>query len=162
MKHKPSFVVCFFLQILASNYAFAYSQTAQSMTIVLSPNAVSFHADSSPGIYESQPIDLMVNSYYAEWSIYCEMVSPLNNQEGKHTIPSQRLFINTPYTPSSPDKTKGPGYETLEKPRMVAKGFFTGPTQVKAGTIRFSLLTRLEDKPGIYSGQIRFTYLTNP
>jgi len=81
--------------------------------------------------------------------------------DGKNKIPFERLFISTPYSPKS-DKGAGPGYESLDKPRLVARGSFTAPMAIMASSLNFRLLTKWDDKPGTYSGAVRFTYITNP
>jgi len=132
------------------------------MSIMLSPDSISFHADTSPGTFDAQPVDVTVRSDYKDWSIHCEAISPLTLSGEKNRIPFERLFMNTPYTDPGVDKGAGPGYETMDQPRLVAKGTFTDPTAIKASSLKFRLLTKWEDKPGTYVGQIRFTYLTNP
>jgi len=149
-----------FLLVLFGN--FLYAETGAFMSIILSPDSISFHADTSPGTFDSQPVDVTVRSEYKDWTIHCELISPLILSGRKNKIPSGRLFINTPYTSPAVDKGAGPGYESMDQPRLVAKGSFTGPMLIKASSLKFRLLTKWEDKPGTYVGQIRFTYLTNP
>jgi len=148
--------------ILFGNSYFVFAEADPLISIILSPDSISFHADTSPGTFDSQPVDVTVRSDYKDWSIHCELISPLTFSESKNRIPFERLFINTPYTNPAVDKGAGSGYESMEQPRLVAKGSFTGPVAIKASSLKFRLLTTWEDKPGIYVGQIRFTYLTNP
>jgi len=148
--------------IFFGNSCFVFAETHSFMSIILSPDSISFHADTSPGTFDSQPVDVTVRSDHKDWSIHCEMISSLTLSGRKSKIPLERLFINTPYTHPAVDKGAGPGYESLDEPRLIAKGFFTGPVSIKASSLKFRLLTTWKDKPGTYVGQIRFTYLTNP
>jgi hypothetical protein len=148
--------------ILFGNSCFVFAEGDPLISIILSPDSISFHADSSPGTFDSQAVDVTVRSDYKDWSIHCELISPLTFSGSKNKIPFERLFINNPYTNPVIDKGAGPGYESMGQPRLVAKGSFTGPVAIKASSLKFRLLTTWEDKPGTYVGQIRFTYLTNP
>ena len=105
---------------------------------------------------------MTVRSDRKDWSIHCEVISPLTLSGRTNKIPFERLFINTPYTNPAVDKGAGPGYESMDQPRLVAKGSLTGAAAIKASSLKFRLLTTWKDKPGTYVGQIRFTYLTNP
>ena len=155
-----SIFISFF--IFLGNSHLVYAEADPLMSIILSPDSISFHADTSPGAFDSQPVDVTVRSDYKDWSIHCEAISPLTLSKGKNQIPFEHLFINTPYTNPAVDKGAGPGYESIDQPRLVAKGSLTGPMAIKASGLKFRLLTTWEDKPGTYVGQIRFTYLTNP
>jgi len=148
--------------IFFGNSYLVYAETDPLMSIILSPDSISFHADSSPGTFDSQPVDVTVRSDYKDWSVHCEAISPLTLSKEKNKIPFERLFINTSYINPAVDKGAGPGYESIDQPRLVAKGSLTGPMAIKASSLKFRLLTKWEDKPGTYVGQIRFTYLTNP
>jgi len=148
--------------IFFGNSYLVYAEADPLMSIILSPDSISFHADTSPGTFDSEPVDVTVRSDYKDWTIHCEAISPLSFSKGMNEIPFERLFMNTPYTDPAVDKGAGPGYETMDQPRLVAKGSFTGPMAIKASSLKFRLLTKWEDKPGTYVGQIRFTYLTNP
>ena len=140
----------------------AFAEGKPFMGISLSPDSVSFRADSSPGIYDSQPVDVMVRSENKDWTIQCEAISPLSHSNGKNQIPSKRLYLNSPFTKADVDNGAGPGFESMEKPRLAAKGSFTAPMSLKVSSLRFRLLTTWEDKPGTYAGHIRFTYITTP
>ena len=151
-----------FFSISFGNSHPVYAAAEPFISIILSPDSISFHADSSPGTFDSQPVDVTVRSDSKDWSIHCEVISPLTLSGRTNRIPFERLFINTPYTDPSIDKGAGPGYESMNQPRLVAKGSFIGAVAIKASSLKFRLLTKWEDKPGTYVGQIRFTYLTNP
>jgi len=150
------------LLVFSANSYSVFAEQDPLMSIILSPDSISFHADSSPGTFDSQPVDVTVRSDYKDWSVHCEAISPLTLSKEKNQIPFEHLFINTPYTNRAVDKGAGPGYESMDEPRLVAKGTFTGLIAIKASSLKFRLLTTWEDKPGTYVGQIRFTYLTNP
>lgn len=159
-----AFLVSIFISfsIFFGNSHLVYAAAEPLITIILSPDSISFHVDTSPGIFDSQQVDVTVRSDSKDWSIHCEVISPLTLSGRTNRIPFERLFINTPYTNPTVDKGAGPGYESMDQPRLVAKGTFTGPVAIKARSLKFRLLTKWEDKPGTYVGQIRFTYLTNP
>jgi len=158
------FLVSIFISfsIFLGNSSFVYAAAEPFISIILSPDSISFHADTSPGSFDSQPVDVTVCSDYKDWSIHCEVISPLTLSGRTNRIPLERLFINSPYTDPGVDKGAGLGYESMDQPRLVAKGSFTGPVAIKASSLKFRLLTKWEDKPGTYVGQVRFTYLTNP
>ena len=153
-----SILISFLIFFGNSNFVYA----DPFISIILSPDSISFHADTSPGIFDSQPVDVTVHSDHKDWSIHCEVISPLTLSGRTNKIPFARLFINTPYTNPNIDKGAGPGYESMDQPRLVAKGLLAGAAAIKASSLKFRLLTKWEDKPGTYVGQIRFTYLTNP
>ena len=148
--------------LIFGNSCFVYAAADPFISIILSPDSISFHADTSPGTFDSRPVDVTVRADSKDWSIHCEVISPLTLSRRTNSIPFERLFINTPYTDPAVDKGAGPGYESMDQPRLVAKGSFTGAMAIKASSLKFRLLTTWKDKPGTYVGQIRFTYLTNP
>ena len=150
------------LSIFLGNSNFVYANPEPFISIILSPDSISFHADTSPGTFDSQSVDVTVHSDHKDWSIHCEVITPLKLSGRTNRIPFERLFINTPYTDPAVDKGAGPGYESMDQPRLVAKSSLTSAMAIKARPLKFRLLTTWKDKPGTYVGQIRFTYLTNP
>mgnify|MGYP005855433245 CR=1 FL=1 len=128
------------------------------LTIELSDNAISFHADRGPGAYDADKmIEVRVATNYGSWTVNCA-ATPLTGALGE--IPPSRLFTSNNNTLSSPDEGAGPTYENMGGEKLVASG---GPQALSlVNTMRFRLKTEWTDRPGQYTGTVSFTYLATP
>ena len=154
-----SFLLAVFLTILIPSQL-VRAQIDPHMTVILSSDSISFYVCGPPGRFDAQQaVEVNVRSGYEDWTLSCE-VSSLKGDTGE--IPSSRIFVSSPFTDPNIDQGAGPGYEGLDKPRLAARGSFTGPLAIKVSTLKFRLLTTWEDRPGTYTGVIRFTYLVKP
>jgi len=128
------------------------------LTIELSDNVISFHADQGPGVYDAdKEIDVSIATNYGSWTVNCS-ATPLVASAGE--IPPERMFTSNNQTLSSPDEGAGATYENMGPEKLVASG---GPQALAVvNTMRFRLLTEWTDMPGQYTGTVSFTYLATP
>ncbi|MCX7770269.1 MAG: hypothetical protein N2202_04210 [Proteobacteria bacterium] len=94
-------------------------------------------------IMAEMPVRVLVKSDLKDWSVHYH-ATPLRNEKGETISPSQ-LLIQTPYTRN---------FESLDIPRMVGKGSFTGAKTEEIGNIMIGFNSTGFEKPGIYEGQI--------
>ena len=154
-----SYLLAILLTILIPSWL-ARAQIDPDITIILSSDSISFYVYGPPGRFDAQQaVEVDVRCGYEDWTLSCE-VSSLKGEHGE--IPGSRIFMSSLFTDPDIDQGAGPGYEALDEPRLVARGSFTGPLAIKVGTVKFRLLTIWEDRPGTYTGVIRFTYLVKP
>lgn len=154
-----SFLLAILLTILIPS-RLVKAQIDPHMMIILSSDSISFYVCGPPGRFDAQQaVEVDVRSGYENWTLSCE-VSSLKGENGE--IPGSRIFMNSPFTDPNIDQGAGPGYEAPDEPRLVARGSFTGPLAIKVSTLKFRLVTIWEDRPGTYTGVIRFTYLVKP
>jgi len=126
------------------------------INITLSTDAIIFNCKGAPGIYNAdQPVVVTVGSNCGNWTVKCS-ATPLKGTGGE--IPSKRIFIKTPKTPNI-DRGAGKGFEPMSREKSVLTG---NPTERKETTMEFKLKTTWEDKAGLYTGQINYTYLATP
>jgi len=126
------------------------------INITLSTNAIVFNCKGAPGVYNAdQPVVVTVGSNCGNWTVKCS-ATPLKGDGG--TIPSERIFMKNPHTPNT-DEGAGRGFEAMSGEKVVLKG---SATDHKETTSEFRLKTIWEDKAGMYTGQINYTYLANP
>ena len=126
------------------------------INITLSTDAIVFNCKGTPGVYDAdQHVVVTVGSNCGNWAVKCSATS-LKGAGG--TIPSERIFINTPDRRNT-DKRAGKGFEPMSGEKVVLKG---SPTERKETTLEFRLKTTWEDKAGTYTGQINYTYLATP
>jgi hypothetical protein len=128
--------------------------------VAVSQDQISFHVNGPPGTYDADaPIDVLVRGIVGYWMVSCH-AEPLLGDQGE--IPPSRLFLQQEVRGGDIDDGAGQGFATLAESRLVAEGGFTGPEMIKVNTLRLRLLTTWSDKPGIYTGVIKFTYLMKP
>ena len=126
------------------------------INITLSTDAIVFNCKGAPGVYDAdQPVVVTVGSNSRNWTVKCS-ATPLEGDGG--TIPSNRIFMKNPHTPNT-DKGAGAGFEAMSGEKVVLTG---SATDRKETTSEFRLKTTWEDKAGMYTGQINYTYLATP
>ena len=126
------------------------------INITLSTDAIIFNCKGAPGVYNAdQPVVVTVGSNCRSWTVKCS-ATPLEGDGG--TIPAQRIFMKNQHTPNI-DKGGGAGFEPMSGEKVVLTG---SATDCKGTTSEFRLKTTWEDKAGIYTGQINYTYLSTP
>ena len=129
-----------------------------SIKIELSTNTIQFFQSGRPGLLApQQTVEMRVTSYAGPWSVAAKATS-LVEQQGRHQIAPERLFIRSGATQANPDGGAGPGFVPLNTPVIVA----TGSTLTFSTPLEFRLLTLWEDTPGVYSGTIQFTAVVTP
>lgn len=128
------------------------------LTIELSDNAINFHADQGPGVYDAdKQIDVSVATNYGTWTVNCS-ASPLVGAAGD--ISPDQVFTSNNNTLSSPDVGAGATYESMDVEKLLATG---GPQPLTVvNTLHFRLKTDWTDRPGQYTGTISLTYLATP
>jgi len=126
------------------------------INITLSTDAIVFNCKGAPGVYNAdQPVVVTVGSNCRSWTVKCS-ATPLEGDGG--TIPAERIFMKNPHTPNI-DKGAGGGFESMSGEKVLLTG---SATDRKETTSEFRLKTTWEDKAGMYSGKINYTYLSTP
>jgi hypothetical protein len=130
-------------------------------SMILDPPSVYFEALGLPRVFDAaSEIDVKVSSNYAGWTVSC-MATPLSlTDKGSDTIPNERIFISSANTKNYRDEGAGSGFEKMNKPVILGSGNQTPP--VDLDRLRFRLLTTWTDRPGVYDGDIIFTFVVSP
>lgn len=135
-----------------------FASLGPCLTIELSENVISFHADRGPGTYDAdRAVDVRVATNYGSWTVNCSATA-LTGPSG--VIPAARLFTLNNNTLTSSDAGAGTAYENMGPEKLVATG---GPQALAVvNTMWFRLKTEWTDRPGQYTGTVSFTYLASP
>jgi hypothetical protein len=127
--------------------------------VEVDPVEISFRVDGPPGIYDSEaPVNVSVMSGYADWTLYCQ-ATPLVEITKGWVLPSDRLCLAGVFRDIYEPTQELVG---LGEPLVIGTGSFTGPDQVLTSVLDVKLRCEWNDRPGIYQGQIIFTFLAMP
>ena len=118
---------------------------------------VEFEAMEQPGIIEADKhVQIIVSSNCTSWSVECSSTGLASADDA---IPPERLFVRSYYTDPGADYGAGPGYESLELPKIVAAG---SSSQELSYQVFLRLEVTWDDMPGDYDGILNFTVMPTP
>ncbi len=128
--------------------------------VILSQEGIHFDVDGPPGAYDADAsVHVSVRCNSGNWALLC-CAGPLVSEGG--SIPPERILLDQVCVGQIADQSAGQEYQSMEQPRVVAQGGFTGPGPIEVAEVGFRLMTTWDDTPGTYAGSIIFTHLVNP
>ncbi len=121
------------------------------LNIIVKPSEIRFHAAYEPGIYEAeQEVMLSICGNYDNWSVQI-VAGELTGE--KTSIAPSKLFIQNDHHRYSLDDGAGNGFRCMDSP-VILSGNHAAYPEIRI-KLRFKIMTRYDDPPGTYTGEIK-------